>query len=451
MMRMMEHASDYHLLRAYAEEGSDEAFTALVRRHVDLVHSAAVRQVRDADAAQEVTQATFIILARKAHKLNERTILSAWLFRTARFAAADFLKARARRIKYEQEAARMQPASVEPTWSDIEPLLDQAMNRLGDTERAAILLRFFEKKNFKEVGAALGLNEDSAQKRVTRAVERLRKVLAHHGVVLSAATFATMLPEQAVQSAPDGLASSIAHTLTTPATISASTATLVKGTLQMIAWTQFKFAAGLAALFVFAAGTATIVAQKIARDEPVIEAEAQRSTPIGALRYLADALAAFDGEKVVDSFVTNAPASQRLIVAMASTVSSEGRLRRAMEGRFGKEGNLGSRPAFRMSFGQDRLDQAEETITGTNATVTIPNAQLKRLVRVGRIWKVDESAEDVSGANVESKARMFEAIAAVADEVAEDVKRGRYQTAKEAFEGFVASQRRAARERSLGK
>ncbi|HWN96856.1 MAG TPA: sigma-70 family RNA polymerase sigma factor, partial [Methylomirabilota bacterium] len=128
---MMEHAADIELVRQYVENASEEAFSTLVKRHVDLVYSAALRRVREPDAAQEVTQATFIILMRKARKFSERTIVSAWLYRTARFAAADYLKMRARRLKHEQEAARMEPESNDATWAQIEPLLDDALDKLG--------------------------------------------------------------------------------------------------------------------------------------------------------------------------------------------------------------------------------------------------------------------------------------------------------------------------------
>jgi RNA polymerase sigma factor (sigma-70 family) len=435
---MMEPATDIELLREYTEKGSEEAFATLVKRHVSLVYSAALRQVREADAAQEVTQATFIILTRKARQLDERTIVSAWLYRTARFAAADFLKMRARRIKHEQEAARMQSSILEPAWAEIEPLIDDAVNRLGEADRAAIVLRFFENKNFKEVGAALGLSEDTAQKRVTRAVDRLRKSFARDGVVSSATALAALLPAQAV---PDALAISVTHAVTSQALISASTATLVKGTMKMIAWTKIKYAAGLIALLVVATGTATLVAQKHFAERTVptarLPGDEDRATPLGALRFLARALDRFDGDKVSEAFFTQTPAQRRFITAMAAVTSNEGRLRQALETRFGTNGvaSLSKRPMFAMSFGQEKLDAAEIQIDGTSAVAHIPGrndgSDELRLVKAGQIWKVDGGKGDTPQA--EDNVIRMEAVARATEALAEEVKNGAFDSTEAAL------------------
>src|SRR2546425_8639233 len=145
---------DLTLLREYARNNSEEAFAALVSRYVNLVYSAALRQVRDAHLAEEITQAVFIILARKAGSLGDKTILPGWLCRTARYASANALTIQRRRQHREQEAhlQSILNESEPSAWPLIAPLLDGAMEQLGQKDHDAVVLRFFEGKNFKEVG-----------------------------------------------------------------------------------------------------------------------------------------------------------------------------------------------------------------------------------------------------------------------------------------------------------
>src|SRR5579863_4683293 len=209
----MDRLDDLTLLREYSEHNSEAAFTALVQRHVGLVYSAALRQVRDPHLAEEVTQAVFVILARKARSLRPGTILSGWLYRTARFAAADALKIRARRQRHEQEAAQMQTQTTsahENDWEQIAPLLDEAMSHLGETDRNAVVLKFFEQKTAGEVGQALGIEAAAAQKRVWRAVDKLRRFFTRRGVVLTAAVIGSAMAANAVHAAPAAVASSTA-------------------------------------------------------------------------------------------------------------------------------------------------------------------------------------------------------------------------------------------------
>src|ERR1039458_2639182 len=181
-------SDDMTLVREFAASQSEPAFAALVERHIGLVHSAALRQVGDAHLAEEITQAVFIILARKAASLGTKTILSAWLYRTTRYAAADSLKARRRRQFREQEA-HMQSTLNQPdayAWAQLAPLLDDALSELGETDRTALVLRYFENKTAREIAEALRMEEGAAQKRVARALEKLRALFVKRGVTLTA-------------------------------------------------------------------------------------------------------------------------------------------------------------------------------------------------------------------------------------------------------------------------
>ena len=265
---------DLILLREYARRNSEAAFAALVARHVNLVYSVALRQVRDPHLAGEITQAVFIILARKADSLGDKTILPGWLCRTARYASANALTIQRRRQRREQEAhmqSILNEATNEPaeTWNQIAPLLDGAMEQLGQKDHDAVVLRFFEGRNFKEVGAALGASEDAAKKRVNRALEKLRKFFTKRGVSSTTAIIAGTISANSVQAAPVALAKSVtAVAIAKGAAASGSTLTLIKGALKIMAWTKAKTAIVAGVVVLLAAGTATVTIKEIAAHQP---------------------------------------------------------------------------------------------------------------------------------------------------------------------------------------
>src|SRR5262245_47833612 len=165
--------SDQQVLSEYVTTQSEEAFVQIVNRHARFVYSSALRQTGNQTAAEEISQAVFVILARKASTLRRETVLGGWLFRAVRYAAMDFRKVEARRISREREAARMHltESCEEPelVWNQMVPLIDEALASLSAKDRNAILLRFFEKKSFREVADTLGGNENSVRLRVVRA------------------------------------------------------------------------------------------------------------------------------------------------------------------------------------------------------------------------------------------------------------------------------------------
>jgi uncharacterized protein (TIGR03435 family) len=261
----MQDPDDLELLRRYAEEQSDAAFAMLVQRHVNLVYSAALRSIGNSHQAEEITQAVFIILARKSRDLRQTTILSGWLYETARLTAANFLRAEIRRRRREKEA-HMQSLSheTEPDpWPQIAPLLEHAMGGLNEKDRNAIVLRFFEGKSLSEVGRACGTSEDAAKMRVNRALEKLRKFFARRGLTLSSTVLAAIMSGQAIQAAPPHLATTMAVGALKGSAVAAPTLTLVKGTLKLMAWTKAKLAIAVGAgVLIAGGGTGTLVFKK---------------------------------------------------------------------------------------------------------------------------------------------------------------------------------------------
>ncbi|HEY1718847.1 MAG TPA: sigma-70 family RNA polymerase sigma factor, partial [Verrucomicrobiae bacterium] len=256
----MPEMDDIALLKQFAENDSEPAFAGLVSRHVNLVYSTALRSAGNAHAAQEISQAVFIILARKAKSMGAKTVLSGWLYQTTRLTAANYLRAEIRRQNREQEAY-MQSILNEPeseAWRQIAPVLDDAISKLGVRDRDAIVLRFFENKNLREVGAALGASEDAAKMRVNRALEKLRKFFTKRGATFSAAIIATAVSANSVHAAPAGLSVSTVAAIKGSA-VSVSTMTLVKGTLKIMTYAKLKLAIGITAGILLAGGAATVV------------------------------------------------------------------------------------------------------------------------------------------------------------------------------------------------
>lgn len=237
-------ATEAQLLREFAASGSEAAFTELVKRHAGLVHAAALRQVGDPHLAQEVTQAVFLLLARKAGSFRPEVILLGWLMQATRFAANDLLRAERRRRHRETAAYEMNATTTDSNeetarlWDQVAPVLDVSLEELREQDRSALLLRFFQNCTLAEVGAALGIAEEAARKRVARALDRLRDELQRQGVVTPSAALPGLLTNQAVGAPASELVDPTVLAALKPATAgSAKALALSKAVATEMAWT----------------------------------------------------------------------------------------------------------------------------------------------------------------------------------------------------------------------
>ena len=251
----------YTLLREYVTQGDEHAFGELLARYMDLVYSAALRQVGgDAALAEDVAQTVFADLARKAKSLPAEVRLGGWLYRRACFLAQTMLRSEIRRKAREQAELAMNDPSTGPeeeVWRHIAPMLDEVMNRLSPLDRDALVLRFFERQPLRAVGLALGTSENTARMRVERALEKLRHLLAKCGVTSTAAALALVLANQAITAAPVGLVAGVTGVSLAGAAAGASGITTLW--LKLMTFTKLKI--GIAGLCVAAGVTTPLVVQ----------------------------------------------------------------------------------------------------------------------------------------------------------------------------------------------
>jgi len=279
-------SDDPTLLRRFASERSEAAFAELVERHVNLVYSAALRQVGgNSHLARDVSQQVFVELARHAPALARHPVLTGWLYTTAHHTACKTMRAERRRRAREQEALNMEEVLSNPTpaadWSRLRPVLDEVMQDLGERDRTAVLLRYFEGRPFGEVGAALSLNENAARMRVERALEKMRLRLARRGVTSTTAALGALLANQAVTAAPAGMGAAVAAAAVASAAVVGGGGLVA--VMQFMGLTKLQVA-GFATLLV-AAGAGVAIQQQAVAALRVEEASLAQAAPdVAALR-----------------------------------------------------------------------------------------------------------------------------------------------------------------------
>lgn len=208
--------NDAELLKQYVNRGSREALGQLAQRYVNLVYASARRQMGDVHVAEDVTQAVFLVLGRKAQSITHPSLLAGWLLRVTEFAVRNSRRLQARRQYHEQQAAAMRSETVEsagePAWETYAPAVDEAMARLGEVDRSAVALRYLQGLSLQEVGEMMGLSEEAARKRVDRALAKLRNLMLKKTAVPSLAALAATLSVKGVEAAPTGLVQAVMTT-----------------------------------------------------------------------------------------------------------------------------------------------------------------------------------------------------------------------------------------------
>jgi RNA polymerase sigma factor (sigma-70 family) len=258
----MQRIEDAALLRDYAETSSEDAFAALVSRHMNLVYSVALRQVHDPRQAEDIAQAVFIVLARRASQLRQLQALSSWLFQTTRLTANNSLRSEMRRQQRDHQAYLQcqESQSENEVWPAIAALLDSAVASLKEKDRQAILLRFYEGRSIDAIAAVLGASHAAAEKRLERAVAKLQNYFAKRGVVLSGAALVGAVSANSVEAAPATLARAVAQ-LVGPSVVPAAgpASTLADATVKAISWAKAKTVAALAVVLLAVAGLTILI------------------------------------------------------------------------------------------------------------------------------------------------------------------------------------------------
>ena len=278
MSRGQETEQSQALLAEYAATKSETAFREVVSRYVNLVYSTAVRLVNgDSHLAEDVAQRVFADLAKMAGSLSKDVMLGGWLHRHTCYLASKTMRTERRRRAREEQAVQMNEIEDGSTanFAAIAPILDEAINKLGTEERQAIVLRYFEERDFRSVGEALGSSEEAARKRVNRALEKLRGLLGRRGVTLSAAGLATVLEAQAVTMAPAGIAIGISAAALTTASAGGGTALT---TLYLMSMTKFQ--GGVIAAITVALSIPLVIQyqakEKLRHENEALRAEAEQ-------------------------------------------------------------------------------------------------------------------------------------------------------------------------------
>jgi RNA polymerase sigma factor (sigma-70 family) len=402
-----ERVADAVLLRCFVDECAEDAFAEIVRRHLDGVYSAALRRVGgDTHLAEDVAQLVFVALARKARSVAGSANLTGWLYGATRNEAANVVRRERRRKAREHEAHLMNeiagPAAGDADWSRVAPVLDAAIDELGENDRAAILARFVERRAFGEIGATLRVSEDAARMRVERALEKLRALLARRGVTSTGAALGVALANHAVVAAPAELAGSVAVTAV-GAAASAVTGVGTSAAAEIFAFMSTgKIVVGVAIVCAaVGVGSAVYQAGEVTRaNEVVVALQRERAAKVAALaaqvreneasaRVAAERMAALEGQlaaakKTVGDAPTNAaPAAPRASISSVPWNSPD--YARAYVEKYRAGLGLRFGPLYRaLNLSPEQIAKFESTLTeGQQGAIDVWAEAIKQGLPIG--------------------------------------------------------------------
>ncbi|MBI3869329.1 MAG: sigma-70 family RNA polymerase sigma factor [Verrucomicrobia bacterium] len=419
-------------------------------RHSGLVYHAALRQLGNPHAAEEVTQAVFIALAQKAAQIPRGSVLSGWLFRAARYAVSNLAREEVRRQRREQEAATMATTTrsdeTESAWEQISPHLNDALEKLSDRDREAVLIRFFQDKSHREVAGALGVSEDAAKVRVSRAVEKLRMLFAKQGFAVPSAVLLAALTAHSAQAAPAGLNAAVATAAAAKGTAgAASTLTLAKGILKLMAWSKTKTAIVAGVALLLAGVTTSIVLQQTqsilpsAKADPVkaVAALVDRSTPKGSLLAMSQALETGDAALFLGTFDFASPDEDAIKSALAQLVTTIGRYRRAAIEQFGAEPAQASFDSLPFRLPLTKIAAATISVEGERMRVQLdPRDRPAMFTQTNGEWRT--TVDGFYHMNPSVLSRMGTILVAEYERVLTEMKSGRYKSALDAAQAVHA-------------
>ena len=416
------------LLSEYAATQSEDAFTQIVNRHAGFVYSAALRQTGNPTAAAEITQAVFVILARKASALCRETVLEGWLIRAVRYAAMDFRKVEARRISREREAARMHSTDVfeepESAWNQMAPVIDEALASLCTKDRNAILLRFFENQSFRDIGERLGGNENSARLRVVRALEKLRRFFQARGFSLSSELLSSALHVPSSQAAPPALVNSAIGVVASgncPATVGAFTQAILRVTW----WRKWPLRVGGFVVVCFLA----VVLAGLLRDDP-----ARITTQVRATALAIDGAISFgDSDAFINHVHFRNSEQEQLRPVLAAFIRAAVGLRKQVRESYEAQPvrmQIWLWAAEQLFYGQPR--RGENNLRAGLVTDDFFQPYLMVMVKVGRTWKWDFFAS-LSPEVARERMKVLQEKTTLCERITGQIRDGKIKTAEQAL------------------